>query len=39
LGLISLAVSAIGGMVGIPEDALIESTAQTQAYADIRRAG
>ncbi len=39
LGLISLAVSAIGGMVGIPEDALIESTAHTQAYADIRRAG
>lgn len=39
LGLISLAVSAIGGMVGIPEDALIESTAHTQAYAEIRRAG
>ena len=36
LGLISLAVSAIGGMVGIPEDALIESAAQTQSYVNMR---
>ena len=39
VGLITLAVSAIGGMVGIPEDAFIESTVHTQAYVDIRRAG
>ena len=39
LGLISLAVSAIGGMVAIPEVALIESATHVQSYADIRRAG
>lgn len=39
LALISLAVSAIGGMIGIPEEALIESTATTEFYRDIRRAG
>lgn len=38
LGLISLAVSAIGGMVGIPEDALIEATTHAASYVDIRRA-
>ena len=38
LGLISLAVSAIGGMVGIPEDALIIST-HTDSYVAITRAG
>jgi hypothetical protein len=38
LALISLAVSAIGGMVGTPEEALVESTTRTESYRDIRRA-
>ena len=38
LGLISLAVSAIGGMVGIPDDTLIEAMTQTESFVDIRRA-
>jgi len=38
LGLISLAMSAIGGMVGTAEDALLESTTHTESYRDIRRA-
>lgn len=37
LGLISLAVSAIGGMVGIPEDVYIEATTHAASYVDIRR--
>ena len=38
LGLISLAMSAIGGMVGTPEEALLQSTTHTESYRDIRRA-
>jgi hypothetical protein len=38
LGLISLAVSAIGGMVGIPEEALIEATTHAASHVNIRRA-
>jgi len=38
LALISLAVSVIGGIIGTPEEALIESAAETDFYRDIRRA-
>lgn len=38
LALISLAVSAIGGMIGKPDEALIESTTRTESYLDMRRA-
>ena len=38
LALISLAVSAIGGMMGTPDEALIESTTTTETYRDMRRA-
>jgi hypothetical protein len=38
LALISLAVSAVGGMIGTPEEALIESTTRTESYHDFRRA-
>jgi hypothetical protein len=38
LALISLAVSAVGGMIGAPEHTLIESTTSTESYRDIRRA-
>jgi hypothetical protein len=38
LALISLAVSAVGGMVGTPEQTLIESTTRTESYRDFRRA-
>jgi hypothetical protein len=38
LALISLGVSAVGGMVGTPEEALLESITQTESYRDIRRA-
>ncbi len=39
LALISLAISVIGGILGTPEEALIESAARTASYRDIRRAG
>ena len=39
LALISLVVSVIGGILGTPEEALIESAARTESYRDIRRAG
>jgi hypothetical protein len=38
LALISLAVSAVGGMIGTPGEILIESTTRTESYRDIRRA-
>ena len=38
LALISLAVSVIGGIIGTPEEALIDSTTETNFYRDIRRA-
>jgi hypothetical protein len=38
LGLISLAVSAIGGMIGIREEALVDTALRTESYRDIRRA-
>ena len=38
LALISLAVSAIGGMIGTPEDPLLESTARTESYRNFRQA-
>ena len=38
LALISLAVSAIGGMLGTVEEALVESTTRTESYHTIRRA-
>ena len=38
LALISLIVSAIGGMLGTPNDALVESTTRTESYRDFRRA-
>ena len=37
LALISLAVSAVGGMIGTPEDVSIESMIRTESYGDIRR--
>jgi hypothetical protein len=39
LALISLVVSAIGGMFGTPKDRLLESTNRTEWSPDIRRAG
>jgi hypothetical protein len=38
LALVSLAVSAIGGMIATPEEAFVESTARPESYRDIRRA-
>jgi hypothetical protein len=38
LGLISLVTSALGGILGTGEEALVESTTRTQAYVDIKRA-
>jgi F0F1-type ATP synthase membrane subunit c/vacuolar-type H+-ATPase subunit K len=38
LGLISLFTSAVGGILGTAEEALVESTTRTQSYVDIRRA-
>ena len=38
LALTSLAVSVIGGIIGTPEEALIESTTKAESYLDIRRA-
>jgi hypothetical protein len=38
LGLISLIVSALGGMLGTPEEALVETTTRAESYLDIRRA-
>lgn len=38
LALISLAVSAIGGMMGTPEDAWLESTARREPYRNFRQA-
>jgi hypothetical protein len=38
LALISLAVSAIGGMIGTPEDASLEATTETEFYRNFRRA-
>jgi hypothetical protein len=38
LALVSLAVSAIGGMIATPEEAFIASTAKPESYRDIRRA-
>ncbi len=38
LALISLVISAIGGMIGTLEESLIESTTRTESYRDIRRA-
>lgn len=39
LALMSLAVSAVGGMIGTQEEASIESTTRTESYRDMRRAG
>jgi hypothetical protein len=38
LALISLVISAIGGMIGTPDETLIESTTRTASYRDMRRA-
>ena len=38
LALISLVVSAIGGMVGTAEEALVESTTRTESFRTVRRA-
>lgn len=38
LALISLVVSAIGGMMGTPDEVLVDSTARTESYRDMRRA-
>lgn len=38
LALVSLAVSALGGLIGTPEESLVESTTSTETYRDIRRA-
>ena len=38
LALISLVISAIGGMIGTPDEVLIDSTARTESYRDMRRA-
>jgi hypothetical protein len=38
LALISLAVSAVGGMIGTPEEAPIESITRTASYRDFKRA-
>jgi hypothetical protein len=40
LALITLGVSALGGVLGIPEDAMLEATTQAESYrTDLRRAG
>jgi len=40
VALVTLIVSAIGGMIGTPEDSLVESTTRTESYrTDMRRAG
>ena len=38
LALISLVISAIGGMIGTPDEVLVDSTARTESYRDMRRA-
>jgi hypothetical protein len=38
LALVSLAISAVGGLIGTPEESLIESSTRTESYRDIRRA-
>lgn len=38
LALISLVVSAIGGMMGTPDEVLVDSTTRTESYRDVRRA-
>jgi hypothetical protein len=38
LALISLVISAIGGMIGTPDESLVESTALPESYRDLRRA-
>ena len=38
LALISLVISAIGGMIGTPDEVLVDSTARTDSYRDMRRA-
>lgn len=38
LALISLVVSAIGGMMGTPDEVLVDSTTRTESYRDMRRA-
>jgi hypothetical protein len=38
LGLVSLMVSALGGMLGTPEEPSVETTTRTEPYVDIRRA-
>ncbi len=38
LALVSLAISAIGGLIGTREESLIESSTRTESYRDIRRA-
>jgi hypothetical protein len=38
LALISLVISAIGGLIGTPDDALVESIARAETYRDMRRA-
>lgn len=38
LALISLVISAIGGMMGTPDEVLVDSTTRTESYRDVRRA-
>ena len=38
LALISLVMSALGGMIGTPDDAWAETTTSVQSYRDVRRA-
>lgn len=38
LALISLVISAIGGMIGTPDEILVDSTTRTESYRDMRRA-
>ena len=38
LALISLVISAIGGMMGTPDEVLVDSTTRTESYRDMRRA-
>lgn len=38
LALISLVISAIGGMIGTPDEVLVDSTTRTESYRDMRRA-
>jgi len=39
LALLTLGVSALGGMLGAPEDSMLEARSQSESIRDIRRAG